>query len=156
MRILEGVGTIIQLAGLMARLCKMVSTSFESCSSRSLFQFRCRMWIPTCSKYRYNPLVRTVTQCIQYHNCILFSVSLPPTGVCSTSRASCNATWLLVYSAFRNSCHAFGFVFFNTENSNNSENAVLLHFSVLLHNYLEVLYYSVSSVLYPLRNDLQS
>lgn len=35
MRILEGVGTLIQLAGLVARLCKMVITFVNLCVDKS-------------------------------------------------------------------------------------------------------------------------
>lgn len=41
MRILEGVGTLIQLAGLAARLCKMVcGTAIVFCVGRSYFDQR--------------------------------------------------------------------------------------------------------------------
>lgn len=37
MRILEGVGTLVQLSGLIARLCKLVSAKFSDVASESVY-----------------------------------------------------------------------------------------------------------------------
>jgi hypothetical protein len=56
MRILEGVGTVIQLAGLMARLCKMVGlfvVILDSCPDYSCFTRTSNLSYFACSPSRW-------------------------------------------------------------------------------------------------------